>query len=96
MQNPVIAAIFRPAPSRTATPMPSSPAMKIQSRKGAAGAIAWYEKVVGAKVAFRMDAPDGKVMHAELHVGPARFMVTEERPEYAALSPQTVGGTSTA
>lgn len=61
--------------------------------RGAADAIGFYQQVLGASVVFRLDAPDGKVMHAELSVGPARFMLTEERPEYQALSPLSVGGT---
>lgn len=81
-------AAVQPVPA----PLGATPYLTI---RGAAEAIAWYEQVVGAKVAFRMDAPDGKVMHAELHVGPARFMLTEERPEHGALSPQAVGGSST-
>ncbi len=61
--------------------------------RGAADAIGFYQQVLGASVVFRLDAPDGKPMHAELSVGPARFMLTEERPEYQALSPLSVGGT---
>jgi uncharacterized glyoxalase superfamily protein PhnB len=60
--------------------------------KGAADAIAFYERVFGAGLLFRLNDPSGGVMHAELQVGPARFMLTEERPEYGSLSPQTVGG----
>ena len=37
----------------------------------------------------------GGIVHAELKIGPASFMLSEERPEMNALSPQTVGGTST-
>jgi uncharacterized glyoxalase superfamily protein PhnB len=61
--------------------------------RGAAEAIGFYERVFGASVVFRLDAPDGRPMHAELKIGPARFMLTEERPEYQALSPLSVGGT---
>lgn len=80
-------AAVQPVPA----PLGATPYLTI---RGAAEAIAWYEKIVGAKVAFRIDAPDGKVMHAELYVGPARFMLTEERPEHGALSPKAVGGSS--
>jgi uncharacterized glyoxalase superfamily protein PhnB len=62
--------------------------------KGAKEAIAWYQKVFGAQVVMQMDAPDHKVMHAELKVGSAQFMLTEERPEHQALSPLTLGGSS--
>lgn len=61
--------------------------------KGAADAIAYYQRVFGAKVVGRLDAPDG-VLHAELTVGPARFMLTEERPERGALGPKSLGGSA--
>nr|WP_246867991.1 VOC family protein [Rhizobacter sp. SG703] len=62
--------------------------------KGAKDAVAWYQKVFGAQVVMQMDAPDNKLMHAELKVGSAQFMLTEERPEHQALSPLTLGGSS--
>jgi len=62
--------------------------------KGANEAIAFYQKVFGAEMVLRMDAPDGAPIHAELKVGPAHFMLTEERPEYGALGPLTIGGSA--
>ncbi|MEW6704014.1 MAG: VOC family protein [Pseudomonadota bacterium] len=62
--------------------------------KGAADAIAFYQRVFDAQVSGRLDAPDG-VLHAELKVGPARFMLTEERPERGALGPLALGGSAT-
>jgi uncharacterized glyoxalase superfamily protein PhnB len=62
--------------------------------KGAADAIGFYQRVFGAELLMRLNAPDGSVMHAELKVGPAHFMLTEERPEYRALSPQAIGGSA--
>ena len=63
--------------------------------KGAPDAIAYYQRVFGAELLMRLDAPDGGVMHAELQVGPAHFMLTEERPQYQSLSPTSLGGSST-
>ena len=60
--------------------------------KGAPEAIRFYEQVFGAHVVMCLDAPDGSVMHAELKVGPAHFMLTQERPEQHALSPLSIGG----
>ncbi len=62
--------------------------------KGAADAIAFYQRQLGAELIFRLDDPSGAVMHAEMRIGPARFMLTEERPEYGALSPKTIGGSA--
>lgn len=62
--------------------------------KGAADAIGYYQRVFGAELVTRLDAPDGSVMHAQMKIGPSNFMLTEERPQYNALGPLTRGGTS--
>jgi uncharacterized glyoxalase superfamily protein PhnB len=62
--------------------------------KGAADAIAFYERVFGAQVVVRLDAPNGSVVHCELKVGPASFMLTEEMPEHGSLSPLSIGGSA--
>ena len=61
--------------------------------KGAGDAIAFYQRVFDAQVAARLDMPDG-VMHAELKVGPSRFMLTEERAQHGELGPIGRGGSS--
>ncbi len=48
--------------------------------RGAAQAIDYYKKVFGATEVFRMDAPDGKVGHAELQIGDSRIMLADENP----------------
>jgi uncharacterized glyoxalase superfamily protein PhnB len=79
--------------TQTVNPVPESRgATPYLIVKGASDAIAFYQRVFGAEQVFRLDAPDGGVMHAELHVGPARFMLTEERPQHGALSPTSLGG----
>jgi uncharacterized glyoxalase superfamily protein PhnB len=82
-------------PTAAVNPVPpatgSTPYLVIKNAKDA---IAWYQKVFGAQVVMQMDAPDGKTMHAELQVGSAKFMLTEERAEHQALSPLTLGGSS--
>ncbi len=62
--------------------------------RGAAKALDFYKRAFGAKVEVRMDAPDGKVAHAEFSVGKARVMLADEHPEMDALSPETIGGTA--
>lgn len=61
--------------------------------RGAGDAIAWYQRALGASAGVRLDAPDGSVVHAELAVGEAQFMLSEERPEYGSKGPLTLGGT---
>lgn len=60
---------------------------------GAASAIEYYKNVFGATERFRMPAPDGRVMHAELQIGDSIIMMAEENPKMNALSPQSIGGT---
>lgn len=62
--------------------------------KGAPEAIAFYRQAFGATEVIRLDAPDGSIVHAELNIGSARFMLTEERPQYGALSPKALGGSA--
>lgn len=44
-------------------------------------AVDFYKYVLGAKEEFRMDWPDGKIMHAALRIGDSQIMLTEERSE---------------
>ena len=50
-------------------------------------AIAFYEKAFGAKETYRLEA-GGKVAHAEMRIGDARFMLPDEFPEWDALGPK--------
>jgi len=61
--------------------------------RGAAQAIEYYKKVFGATELFRMDAPDGKVGHAELKIGDSQIMLADEKPSMGTgyASAQTIG-----
>jgi PhnB protein len=48
------------------------------SVKGGARAIDFYKRAFGASEVFRMDAPDGRIGHAELQIGDSRFMLADE------------------
>ena len=61
--------------------------------EGAAEAIDFYTKVLGAEERMRMPGPDGKLGHAELELGNSVIMLADEHPEFGALGPKTVGGT---
>ena len=63
---------------------------------GAARAIDYYAQVFGARVRMRLDMPDGRVGHAELKIGKALFMLSDEYPEMSILGPKSVGGASVA
>ena len=60
--------------------------------KGAAAAINFYRAAFGAVERFRLTAPDGRVGHAELSIAGARVMLSDEWPDFGALSPPSIGG----
>lgn len=55
-------------------------------------ALAWYGRAFGAKELYRMAAPDGKVMHAEMKIGDSIVMLSDEFPDRGLRSPKTLGG----
>jgi PhnB protein len=57
-----------------------------------ARAIEFYKQAFGATELFRMDAPGGKIGHAEIRIGDSNIMLADEHPEMNARSPQTLGG----
>jgi PhnB protein len=61
--------------------------------KGAAQAIQFYKDAFGATESIRMDGPQGTVGHAELRIGEAVFMLSDEIPQMGCSSPKTLGGT---
>jgi PhnB protein len=60
----------------------------------AARAIEYYETAFGAKELVRMDAPGGKIGHAELEIGNSRIMLSDPFPQASTKSPKELGGTS--
>ncbi|MFC6759461.1 VOC family protein [Sulfitobacter porphyrae] len=63
--------------------------------KGAKDAIQFYAKAFGAVEDFRMTDPgDGRIGHAELVIGESRIMLSDEYPDFGAVSPDTLGGTA--
>ena len=59
---------------------------------GAAAAIDFYTKVLGAKERMRMGGPDGAIGHAELEIGDSLIMLADEHPDMGVLGPKKVGG----
>src|SRR5213595_2248512 len=62
--------------------------------RDAAQAIAFYVQAFGATERFRLTEPGGRVGHAELQLGPAVLMLSDEYPELEIRGPQSLGGTS--
>lgn len=61
--------------------------------RGAAEAIEFYKKALGAEELVRMPSPDGKISHAELKIGNSIIFVSDEFPNMGVTrAPQTLGG----
>lgn len=56
-------------------------------------AIDWYRDAFGAVETVRYTGDDGRVGHAELSIGGAMVMLSDEYPELEVVSPTTLGGT---
>ena len=59
-----------------------------------ADAIDYYKDVFGAKERIRMEAPDGKIGHAELEIGDSLLMLSDAFPGAASRPPTELGGTT--
>ncbi len=60
----------------------------------AAKAIDFYKQAFGATELMRMPEPSGKIGHAELKIGKAIIMLSDEWPEIDHRSPTTLGGST--
>ena len=60
---------------------------------GAAKAIDFYKKALGAEELMRFPSPDGKIMHAEIKVGDSIVMLADEMPDMGGRGPKSIGGT---
>jgi uncharacterized glyoxalase superfamily protein PhnB len=77
-------------------PSPPSPLTPYLCCRGAAAALAFYAKAFGAVERIRFSEPSGRIGHAELAIGGAALMLSDEYPELGVVSPATLGGTSCA
>jgi PhnB protein len=60
---------------------------------GAAKAIDFYKKALGAQEVMRFPGPDGSLMHAEIRIGDSTIMLGDEMPEHGGRGPKLIGGT---
>jgi PhnB protein len=60
----------------------------------AARAIEYYATAFGAQELVRMDAPGGRIGHAELQIGDSRIMLSDPMPQSSTRPPKELGGTS--
>lgn len=74
-------------------PAPAPPTLSVYlCFNNAAGAIEYYKEAFGAEELSRLAEPSGKIGHAEMKIGETVIMMSDEYPDYGALSPQTIGG----
>src|SRR5205814_4840339 len=62
--------------------------------ENAAEAIDYYKDVFGAKERIRMEAPEGKIGHAELEIGDSLLMLSDAFPGATSRPPTELGGTT--
>src|SRR5579872_1363723 len=62
--------------------------------KDARRAIEFYQRIFGAKEIMRLVDPDQKIGIAQIQIGNARIMLSDEYPEFGAVSPETLGGST--
>jgi PhnB protein len=60
----------------------------------AAEAIEFYKRAFGASERTRMDAPGGKIGHAELQIGDSVVMLSDPFPQAQTRPPKELGGTT--
>ncbi len=60
--------------------------------QGAARALEFYQKALGATELMRFPVPDGRIGHAEMKIGDSMVMLADEHPEMGARGPKTLGG----
>jgi PhnB protein len=58
----------------------------------AAAAIEYYKQAFGAEERVRMNAPDGRIGHAELEIGDSLVMLSDALPQFTARPPKELGG----
>jgi PhnB protein len=63
---------------------------------GAAEAIEFYKRVLGARERMRMAMPDGTIAHAEIEIGGSVIMIGDEQPGATDPSPKSLGGSPVA
>ena len=59
-----------------------------------AEAIEFYARAFGANELFRLTEPSGRIGHAEIKIGPATIMLSDEYPEHGIQGPHSLGGTT--
>ena len=76
------------------TPPIHQPIMPHLCVAGAADAIDFYTRAFGATEMMRLPGPDGRLLHAAVHINGATVMLADEYPEMEGYGPAHWGGTA--
>jgi PhnB protein len=79
------------APASTAIATAVTPYLAVHD---GAAALDWYAEAFGGVEHMRVVGDDGRLGHAEFHVGDAVFYLSDEYPDMGVVSPRTLGGTT--
>ena len=60
--------------------------------KNAAEALDFYHQAFGALETMRLSEPGGRIGHAEMTIGKAQIMISDEYADMGVLSPESLGG----
>lgn len=75
------------------TPLEGAALTPYLTFKDARAAIEFYSKAFGAEEQFRLAEPgSGRIGHAEVMIEGSRLMLSDEYPDFGAISAQTLGG----
>lgn len=74
------------------TPQAATSLIPYLCYRDAAAAIDFYKRAFGASELMRLAEPSGKIGHAELQIGDVILMISDEYPDYDAISAETLGG----
>ena len=77
------------AQKTTTVPHSVTPYLTIRN---AASAIEFYRKVFDATETMRLAEPSGRIGHAEITIGGAPIMISDEYPEMDVRGPEAFGG----
>ncbi|HEY5565919.1 MAG TPA: VOC family protein [Gammaproteobacteria bacterium] len=59
-----------------------------------AQALDFYSRAFGAQELFRLADPSGRIGHAEIRIGPATVLISDEYPDRGIHGPRSVGATT--
>ena len=76
----------------SAAPEPYQTVSAYFTIRNAAAAMDFYRRAFGGEEEFRLTDATGGISHAQIRIGNSVMMLSDEHPDFGALSPPAVGG----